>query len=81
MAEADVGYLAAGAEIAAAVVIGAAVIRGIVDYLRQIFSRSKHLDETEVIRLKLGRVLTLGLEFTVASDILRQPLLPPGRTS
>ena len=56
--------------------IGAAVIRGIADYLRQVFSRSKHLDETEVIRLKLGRVLTLGLEFTVASDILRTAVAP-----
>ena len=71
-----VGYLAAGAEIAAAVVIGGAVIRGMSDYLRQLFSRSKQLDATEAIRLKLGRVLTLGLEFTVASDILRTAVAP-----
>jgi uncharacterized membrane protein len=71
-----VGYLAAGAEIAAAVVIGGAVIRGIVDYIRQLFSRRQHLDTTESIRLKLGRVLALGLEFTVASDILRTAVAP-----
>lgn len=36
-----VGYLAAGAEIAAALVIGAAVIRGIFEYLGVFFSRSR----------------------------------------
>ncbi|MBD2383847.1 DUF1622 domain-containing protein [Cylindrospermum sp. FACHB-282] len=72
-----VGYLAAGAEIAAALVIGLAVIRGITVYLRQVFSRSKqHLDSTEVVRLQLGRALALGLEFTVASDILRTAVAP-----
>jgi uncharacterized membrane protein len=72
-----VGYLAAGAEIAAAIVIGLGIIRGIWDYLRQLLSRSrKHVDATEEIRLKLGRVLALGLEFTVASDILRTAVAP-----
>lgn len=72
-----VGYLAAGTEIAAAVVIGGAVIRGIAAYLRLLFSRSKqHFDATEGIRLQLGRVLALGLEFTVASDILRTAVAP-----
>lgn len=71
------GYLAAGAEIAAAIVIGLGVIRGIWEYLRQLVSRSrKHVDATEGIRLKLGRVLALGLEFTVASDILRTAVAP-----
>ncbi len=72
-----VGYLAAGTEIAAAVVIGGAVIRGIAAYLRLLFSRSKqHFDATEAVRLQLGRVLALGLEFTVASDILRTAVAP-----
>ncbi len=73
-----VGYLAAGAEIAAAIVIGFGIIRGIVDYLSQSLSRSRrqHVDATELVRLKLGRVLTLGLEFTVASDILRTAVAP-----
>ena len=70
------GYFAAGAEIAAAVVIGMGVIRGIWDYLRQLLSRSRHhVDATEGIRLKLGRVLSLGLEFTVASDKLLSSLI------
>lgn len=71
-----VGYLAAGAEIAAAIVIGAAVIRGILNYVRQLFSHRQHIDSTESIRLQLGRVLALGLEFTVASDILRTAVAP-----
>jgi uncharacterized membrane protein len=72
-----IGYLAAGAEISAAVVIGGAVFRGIAMYFRQLFSRSKqHIDSTEAIRLQLGRVLALGLEFSVASDILRTAVAP-----
>jgi uncharacterized membrane protein len=71
-----VGYLAAGAEIAAAFVIGAAIVRGILTYVRQLFWRRQHIDSTEVIRLQLGRVLALGLEFTVASDILRTAVAP-----
>lgn len=81
-----VSYLAAGAEIAAAIVIGGAILRSIGLYLRQLFSGStlalrgvqprQQLDSTEKIRLQLGRVLTLGLEFTVASDILRTAVAP-----
>ncbi|WP_245939937.1 DUF1622 domain-containing protein [Stenomitos frigidus] len=71
-----VGYLAAGAEIAAAIVIGGAIVRGILSYIRQLFSRRQQFDATEVIRLQLGRVLALGLEFTVASDILRTAVAP-----
>jgi len=67
-----VGYLAA-----AALVIGGAILRGSLSYIPQLFSRSKqHFDSTEVIRLQLGRVLALGLEFTVASDILRTAVAP-----
>jgi uncharacterized membrane protein len=72
-----VGYLAVGAEIAAALVIGSAVIRGVLIYLRQLFSqRKQHVDSTESIRLQLGRGLALGLEFTVASDILSTAVAP-----
>ncbi|MER3434460.1 MAG: hypothetical protein C4288_13795 [Leptolyngbya sp. ERB_1_1] len=71
-----VSYLAAGAEIAAAIVIGTGVVRAILDYGKQLFSRRRHIDSTEMIRLQLGRVLALGLEFTVASDILRTAVAP-----
>ncbi len=72
-----VGYLAAAAEIAAAFVIGVAIIWGLVDYLRQLFVSSlRKPGWPETVRLQLGRVLALGLEFTVASDILRTAVAP-----
>ncbi|MBC8122867.1 MAG: DUF1622 domain-containing protein [Gemmatimonadaceae bacterium] len=71
-----VGYLAAAAEISAAIVIGGAVLRGIAAFVVQLFSPAQLLDATETIRLQLGRVLALGLEFTVASDILRTAVAP-----
>lgn len=71
-------YTAAAAEVAAALVIGVAILRGIGAYLRKLVTRSskQNLDSVEGIRLQLGRVLTLGLEFTVASDILRTAVAP-----
>lgn len=65
------------AEIAAAVVIGVAILRGVVSYARLLLAASsREGDVTESIRLRLGRVLALGLEFTVASDILRTAVAP-----
>ena len=72
-----VGYATAVGEIAAALVIGIAVVRSVVAYLRQLVARQdKRLDSIEMIRLRLGRALILGLEFTVASDILRTAIAP-----
>ena len=71
----SVGYIATGAEIAAALVIGLAVMRGILSYMVSLF-RGARASSTETIRLRLGRVLTLGFEFTVASDILRTAVAP-----
>lgn len=72
-----VGYLATGAEISAAVVIGLAVLRAIGLYLYQLLaSTDRHFNYLESIRLRLGRVLALGLEFTIASDILRTVVSP-----
>jgi uncharacterized membrane protein len=72
-----VGYLAAAAEIAAAVVIGAAIVRNGVGYIRVLFLPwGRASDMIEGIRLRLGRSLVLGLEFTVASDILRTVVAP-----
>jgi uncharacterized membrane protein len=71
-----IGYLESGAEIAAAIVIGVSVMRGLLVYVRQLFLRRQHIDATEKIRFQLGRGLALGLEFTVASDILRTAIAP-----
>lgn len=73
-----VGYLAVGAEIAAATVIGSAIVRAVASFLSNLFARSRRSlsESVESIRLQLGRMLTLGLEFTVASDILRTAVSP-----
>ena len=72
-----VDYLAFGAEVAAAIVIGVAVVQGIFRYFKNFLSPSVDTAEaTEDIRLRLGQVLALGLEFTVASDILRTAVAP-----
>lgn len=72
-----VDYLAFGAEVAAALVIGVAVVQGIFRYLKNLLAPSRDLaEETENIRLRLGQVLALGLEFTIASDILRTAVAP-----
>jgi uncharacterized membrane protein len=72
-----VAHLATGAEISAAVVIGVAVLRAIGLYLYQLLtSTDAHSNYLESIRLRLGRVLALGLEFTIASDILRTVVSP-----
>jgi uncharacterized membrane protein len=46
-------------------------------YVHQLFTSAQaSVDATESIRLRLGRVLALGLELTVASDILRTAVAP-----
>ena len=72
-----IGYFGSGAEIAAAIVIAAGVIRSIGAYGLALLGRwDRRFDVTESIRLRLGRSLALGLEFTVASDILRTAVAP-----
>lgn len=71
-----IGYLESGAEIAAALVIGVSVIQAFIRYVRQLLLQKQHIDATEKIRFQLGRGLALGLEFTVASDILRTAIAP-----
>src|SRR5882724_6873035 len=75
-----VGYVAAGAEIIAAFVVGAAAVQGFYSYTRDLVRRTGSASTaTENIRLRLGRALALGLEFTIASDILRTVVAPtPG---
>ena len=71
-----VGYLSTGAEIAAALVIGVAIVRAIGVYLFWLARNGAPSDYPASIRLQLGRVLALGLEFTIASDILRTVVSP-----
>jgi uncharacterized membrane protein len=72
-----ISYLAAGAEIAAAVIIGFGIFRSFFIYISTLFSRLEtRFNNTESIRLRLGRTLVLGLEFTVAADILRTVVAP-----
>ncbi len=75
-----VGYVAAGAEIVAAFVVGVAGLEGFYGYARSFFpGTDRAVHSMEAIRLKLGRALALGLEFTIASDILRTAVAPtPG---
>ncbi len=66
-----------GTEIAAVLVIGVAIVRAILIYVyRGLFQVDADLDWSEAIRLQLGRVLALGLGYTVASDILRTAVAP-----
>jgi uncharacterized membrane protein len=72
-----VGYLIIGAEAAAAVVIGTAIIRAIISYIRHLFDTlNKQINYTERIRLRLGHMLNLGLEFAMGSDIMRLAVEP-----
>jgi len=72
-----VGYLSTSAEIAAALVIGLAILRAIGFYLFRLVARTDtRSDYVASIRVQLGRVLALGLEFTIASDILRTVVSP-----
>lgn len=68
-----VGYAAAAAELIAAVIISVGVLRSFLSYIRGLMTHNR---VTSDIRLKLGRALALGLELTVASDILRTAVAP-----
>lgn len=72
-----VGWLIMLAEAAAALVIGAAVVRAIVSYAQHLLDpMTRQIDYTERIRLRLGHMLNLGLEFAMGSDILRLAVSP-----
>ena len=72
-----VEWLAAGTEIAAALVIGWGVAQAIVGAaLGVVRGKTNEVSGTEGVRLRLGRVLALGLEFTLASDVLRTAVAP-----
>jgi uncharacterized membrane protein len=71
------GYLAGGIEAVAAVMIGIAAIEATLRACPLFIRWSPSLQqEVEPIRLRLGRWLTLALEFEVAADILRTAVAP-----
>lgn len=74
-----VGWVALAAEAGAALIIGTAVVRALVHCAGLLTGRGRSdsdFNATETIRLRLGRLLVLGLEFTVAADILRTVVSP-----
>lgn len=71
------GYLIIAAEGAAAFIIGSAVIQAIISFIRHLFDpMTQQINYTERIRLRLGHMLNLGLEFAMGSDILRLAISP-----
>jgi uncharacterized membrane protein len=71
------GFVIVAAEGGAAAVIGAAVITGIISYFKHLFDpMDRQINSTERIRLRMGHMLNLGLEFAMASDILRLAVSP-----
>lgn len=72
-----VGYLIIFTEAAAAYVIGSGVIRAVITYTKHLFDPTKRqINSTEEVRLRLGHMLNLGLEFAMGSDILRLAVSP-----
>ena len=75
-------WCAAGAEVAAALVIGLATVeasvRSLIAFVGDSFGTGDSVghDAKEAIRLRLGRWLALALEFLVAADILRTAVAP-----
>ncbi len=72
-----VGYLVIGIELFTAFVIVSALTRATISYARHLFDPiNRQINYTERIRLRLGHMLNLGLEFAIGSDILRLSVTP-----
>ena len=70
-------FLAGGIEVAAAIIVGVAAIQATLRSCPLFIPRKTPLgDEVEIIRLSLGRWLTLAIEFELAADILRTAVTP-----
>lgn len=70
-------YLAGGIEVVAAVIIGFAAIEATLRAFPIFVPRAAQLHvDVEIIRLRLGRWLTLAIEFELAADILRTAVTP-----
>ena len=72
-----IGYVASGAEVVAGLVIAWGILQAAGGYVRRLASGGPaHRDAAEDVRLRLGRTLALGLEFTLAADILGTAVAP-----
>lgn len=70
-------YLSNGVEALAALVIGLATLQATWTALRLFFARPARPEQEKVdTRLRLGRWLSLALEFELAADILRTAIAP-----
>ncbi len=68
--------LAAGIEVAAAIIIGLAAVEALLNALPLFLRRGSPQELKVEARLSLGRWLALGLEFALAADILRTAVAP-----
>ncbi len=72
-----VGFLVISIELFTAFVIVSALTRATISYARHLFDPiNRQINYTERIRLRLGHMLNLGLEFAIGSDILRLSVTP-----
>ncbi|MBA3948050.1 MAG: DUF1622 domain-containing protein [Herpetosiphonaceae bacterium] len=72
-----VTYLTFFAELCGALVIAAAVVRGVLRYVPHMFGGQTASETyTEDIRLQLGKGLALALEFELGADILKTAVAP-----
>lgn len=71
-----VDYLSIIAEVCGVLVIFLGVIRTVYSYFRDLVKTSGSSTYQETIRLRMGRSLTLGLEFLIAADILKTAVAP-----
>ena len=69
-------YLASRIEAGAAAIIALATLEAVTLSLRLFLSRNSSPNAKEEVRLRLGRWLSVGLEFELAADILRTAVAP-----
>lgn len=69
-------YLAAGVEASASLLIGFAAIEATIGWIYILLHRQTAPEAKEHVRLRLGRWLSLALEFELAADILRTAIAP-----
>ena len=69
-------YLATAVEAGAALLIGIAAVQALIKSFGLFLVRTESPDSKEMIRLQLGRWLSVALEFELAADILRTGISP-----